>query len=170
MAKHERHPQWLNLTSVVESAINTFTESETKIPARIGARQVIEVLAIEFEFAQPVELSPQVIGETNHSIQMTTRTKDAPIRINDKDLISKWKPSTSVDYAEATETGGAAVSQEQTKHFDYAAGAGGFLVGSTSIFLGIQSNGESAVVTGYARMLYKLVTVSAEELLGLVSQ
>ena len=131
---------------------------------------MIEILKVETELQNPVDLGTALISETIVTVGISKGTPSARERKNDPNLIYSHAKSTHLDYAEATESGGGATSQDMMHTEDFAQGGRGFLIATDNIRLWIISSGESATNTVYGRILYRIVKVSAEELIGLVSQ
>lgn len=168
----DKYPQWLNLTGIAANG-ETYAESETTLPIRISDRQVMEVLAVEFDhqqdpFASPATTDPDT--QQKHSLQITTRSKTVILGINEPDLIDKSIVNQESQYSEVTEAGGAGMSSENVVLHDFAGSGKGFLVASQSLFLGIDTTTAANSRTSDARILYRLVKVTAEELIGLVQQ
>lgn len=165
----DKYPQWLNIGSLAESAANTYTEVEVQAPARLSAFEVLEILGVEFRM-NPGGTVADADEDAVLIFQVTETTQTGNVNMNNPDLISQVKQQLRQEAFEATETGGAGWAIDQTMYVDYAAGGNGFLSAAQSLFLGIQGTGHAAISSCSARLLYKIVKVSANELIGLVSQ
>lgn len=162
------------MTPVTESVVGTFTQTETQLPVRIDARQVMEILGVEYQ-VPPGNIASAGGTSTdefqNGMTQITKRSQSAEIALSDADCVDKVKIWTMDKFAEATETGGAGFNGDEVIWHDFASSGFGFLVASQSMFLAIDwTTVHTPVLTSQARLLYRLVKVSAEELIGLVSQ
>ena len=167
----DKFPQWLNLTSVTESASAVYTQSETQMPVRIGALEVMEILAIEFEITGGLFVSIDQDLTNVLQAQITRNSQTAMIALNDSDIVDKVRYVESLMYAESTETGGAGFSSERVTLHDFGLGGKGFLFAGQQMFVGVdQFSGTPTVSTCNARILYRLVKVTANELVGLVRQ
>jgi len=166
----DTYPQWLNMTPVSEAAAGTFIEQQTVMPVRIDNRQVLEILGVETEISGGSQSAVDADTEVEIVIQLTKRTQTARVALQDPDIVHLRSQLVAQQYAEATETGGGPYSYSKTRYTDYASGGKGFLVAAQSLFLGVVGSATIAVVTARCRFLYRLVKVSAEELIGLVQQ
>lgn len=157
------------MTKTVESAANTYTETETKTPVRDNL--IMEVLAVEFEINTLLTNSLQG-NHTGAILQIGQKASTDSDTINNRDKVSSWRPGMENIAMEATETGTGGASQPLVEYRDYgsAGGGKGFLIASPSLFLGIKGSVQIAARTATCRILYRLVKVSTEELIGLLRE
>lgn len=169
------YPQWLNLTRASEVVAGDFIQSETALPVRISDRQVMEIMATEWDVTIPFP-PPDAVQSSRHrfaSCQMSRRTQSGEMVLNDPDCIDKTKPSLDAIFAEASESGGAGGAYNGIILHDHASNGKGFLYAGTAIFLGLDTSGitgDTTLVALSGRVKYRLVKVTAEELIGLVQQ
>lgn len=170
---HDTYPQWFNLNRAKEPAVETLNEVETAMPVRIGERQVMEILGVMWNV---VGGPPASVGDLVHLIEAQL-TKRSIGTVTGFDLVPR---NNIIDWVgwytvfSLTTSGQAAVQREMTVWHDFAAGGRGPLLASQSIFLQVHTVEDlspgSEVAAASVRILYKLVTVSAEELIGLVQE
>lgn len=170
----DKYPQFMRLSRATEAVAGTAVETETQTPVRRSESLVMEILMAEFEF------SGGGCGDTDADVaieekaSITTRTSGstpAVARLNDSSLISLAKIRYNVEYGEATETGGGGWSENRITRNDYSSSGYGFLCAANSLFLQVDgSTSCEGVLAADARILYRLVKVTANELVGLVEQ
>mgnify|MGYP001454210536 CR=1 FL=1 len=172
MAKDE-YPQWMTMPVVTESAVGTYTTESKQTPVVRESSKVMEILAVEWELddASHVSIGAASGDEKFQSrAQLTTDEKADIGSMATKGLIDKFGKETHSQFAEADETGGAGFSSVDTVLHNFAQGGKGFLTAAETFHLGVKGNsGENAVIGVSCRILYRLVKVSAEELLGLLT-
>ncbi len=167
----DQFPQWLNLNTVVEASAGTQVEVETIVPVRISDRQVMEVLLVHWDASAGNFTTIDADRAVSTRFTITKRTKGtATTVLDDPDVIDAVIIAKELQFAEATETGGGMSQIENTIIHDFSSSGHGFLVAAQSIFMSVRGDAAVAAARSRARILYKLVTVSAEELIGLVSQ
>jgi len=165
------YPQWLNLTSVTEAVAGTLKQSETKMPIRIENLQVMEILKIQFEITGGSISGIDADHFAGINGQITETSETTLLALNDRNLIQNFRKLMVMQFAESTETGGGAFTIDYVFEFDYDVGGKGFLYAGVSMFLAVkQDSSAPGVASLNARLLYKLVKVSANELIGLVRQ
>ncbi len=157
------------MTPAVETSINTFIETETQMPVRISDRQVIEVLGVETH-VNSVLGSGDLDEQFGVELAITKTTQTAVQVLSNSNMVHRRFAGGFMEFAEATETGGGPGMIELTQFVDYAKSGKGFLVAANALFLGIIGVAQNNTRRVDARILYRIVTVSAEELIGLVSQ
>ena len=166
MAK-DKFPQWLNLTSVTESAAATFTQSETTMPITID-RQVMVIEKIQYEITGGLFASLDADNTNVVQAQITEDSQTAMISLNNNNVVDKVRINESIVFAESTETGGAGLSTQRVILHDFGKG---FLYAGAKMFVGVdQFSGAPTVMTANIRILWRIVTVTEAELLGLVRQ
>lgn len=167
----DKFPQWLNLTSVTESAAAVFTQSQTAMPVRISALEVMEILAVEYEITGGLFASLDADVTNVVQAQITEDSQSAMIALNNSNVIDKVRLIENIIFSESTETGGAGFSTIRTILHNFAPNGKGFLYAGQSMFVGVdQFSGNPTVMTANIRILYRLVKVTANELIGLVRQ
>lgn len=171
MPMHDVHPQWFNLNIATEEVLETLKEVETPLPVRIGERQVMEILGVMWNINGGVQATVGVDKESQVQAQITKRSQ-ATIDLVPRNNIIDW-----VGFRETFNvvTSGVSYSmREQTIWHDFASSGKGPLLASQSIFTQVKSTTDVAagmqLATAAVRILYKLVQVSAEELIGLVQE
>lgn len=161
------YPQWLNLTKTVESATNTYTETETASAVR--GNLVMEIMAIELEINTLLS-NTLASAHSGAILQVNKKASTDSRTINDNAVLRSWRPGHEQVAMEATETGAAGSSQPLVSYQEYAPGRKGFLMASPTLRLGIKGTLQIAARTATGRILYRLVKVSDSELLGLLSE
>lgn len=163
------YPQWVNLTATTFNGV-TYQETETALPNFLASTEVLEVLMAEYEYQMAVLASAAATsGDESHigQVHISARTQAAILALSDPACIDKVRPNSETQYGEATETGGAGLHRETVVLHDFAQGGKGFLVAASSLFLGCI--GSTAQFTGIvrARLLVRVVKVTAQELIGM---
>lgn len=167
----DKFPQWLNLTSAVQTSATGFIESETAMPVRIQALEVMEILAIEYEFSGGSMQSVDAEFSNALIANIYENSRTANIALNDSRCVDKAIIVLSMVTPESTETGAAGYAYENIILHDFAKGGKGFLYAGQSMFVGVDQDALAvSLLTVAARVLYRLVKVTANELIGLVRQ
>lgn len=168
------HPQWFNINVAKEAVLETLVEVETPMPVRIGQRQVMEILGVLWNINAGLDGNASIAVTLQFQAQLTKRSAG----ITSFDLVPK---NNIIDWVGFRETqtivtsGGARAVREQTIWHDFAAGGRGPLLASQSIFLQVLTTTDqpaqpTQLGSASVRILYKLVQVTAEELIGLVQE
>lgn len=171
MPMHDVFPQWFNLNIAKEAVLETLVEVETAMPVRIGERQVMEILGILWNINAGGAPAPQ-----EKTVQFQAQLTKRAAGITSFDLVPKNNIIDWVGFREIhqfTTSGAGQMVREQVIWHDFASGGHGFLLASQSIFLQVVTTidaGAAQLGSASVRMLYKLVQVSAEELIGLVQE
>jgi len=169
MVARDVYPQWLTLTQVVESAANTFTEAITQMPVRLSARQVVEILGIELQ--RVGGLINAIDSDLDAFSKIQLSKKSGNVALNSSDLLALHETRITIAAMESTETGAGLTMSQSTVFLDFASGGKGFLFAGQQVHLGVVSGAAAmSVITGRGRILYRIVTVSAEELIGILAQ
>lgn len=169
---HDKYPQWLNLTGVTANG-SAFVQAETRTPVITGSRLVMELLGVEWE-TNIAALSSAAAASADTAgtmlAQITDQTQTAIRPLANSRVVDKRVLGIQSQFAETTETGGAGFAYEEIRWNDFAAGGSGVLSAANSFFLAVA--GDAAISTGdvNARILYRMVTVGAEELIGIIAQ
>lgn len=173
MPMHDVHPQWFNLNLAKEEVLETLIEVETPLPIRVSDRQVMEILGVMWN----INAGQQPGVAVDHGAQFQAQITKRSIGTSGIDLIPRNNIIDWVGFREifALVTSGAAFSmREQTIWHDFGSSGKGPLLASQSIFLQVVSttdiNGTMQLGSASVRVLYKLVEVSAMELIGLVQE
>ena len=167
----DRWPQWLNLTTAVQTVATDYIQSETSAPVRLASLEVMEILGVEWSFlgASMQGLDAEFANILRAHISKATR--GSPAALNDPNVIDQMNIQLQTFFPEATETGGAGQSDQRVIYHDFSSSGKGFLSAATAFFLGIDQDSQAQnLMTVQARMLYKIVKVTANELVGLISQ
>ena len=166
-------PSWLNLNTALEAAAGTAVEVETTLPVRIGESQVVEILAVQWDIiiGSPAGNTADLVADVIASLsKRSSGSTPAVVELSDPDCIDRVTIRQAIIALEATETGAGGLSQKLTIYHNFAHGDKGFLVAANSLFLAIDGLSTLAVSQAFCRVLFRLVKVSAQDLLGLVSQ
>lgn len=144
--------------SVVESAINTFTEAEFPTPLIAELGYVMEILRLLVD-ADPGDLE----GNSNCDVAVYDRSRTAMPNLSDSGVLHHSRLESNV-----TTQGGTAWNNYY--EVDFTDGAGnGLLYGKKSIFIAALGVGEVAVLDHHVAILYRLKKVNAAELVGLMA-
>lgn len=169
------HPQWFNLNRAKEAALETLVEVETPMPIRISDRQVMEILGIMWLIKGSLPPSSGLDTASNIHSQLTKRSiGTAGIDLIPRNNIIDWVSfETNFSLVGAAGTSYNGPRQNVVWH-DFSSSGRGFLLASQSIFLQVVTasdvDGASELAAASVRILYKLVEVSAQELIGLVQE
>lgn len=173
MPMHDVHPQWFNVNLAKESVLETLVEVETPLPIRVSERQVMEILGVMWN----INAGQQPGIAVDHGAQFQAQLTKRAIGATSFDLVPRNNIIDWVGFRETfiLVTSGATISmREQTIWHDFASSGKGPLLGSQSIFLQVVStsdiNGSMQLGSASVRILYKLVEVTATELIGLVQE
>lgn len=170
MAKiKDEHPQQL-VISVTESTVNTWTVAEVSTPIlqNVGDNTaiVMEILGVDFTLNPP-----DVINVTDTSIRafLLHQTKASEPTLTDSDVIHRQVRRSAVIDTAATDATVVIINEADTRYVPLSSGGKGILHARKSIYLGIVGSNNSAAKEAVARILYRLVTVSAQELVGMLA-
>lgn len=169
----DKFPQWLNLTEAKEVVAGTAIESSTNTPSTPETATIMEILGVEHSL-----LGGDIIGIlTSKSVNIrgsisgkSSGATPAIVEIDDPDCLSVETITVAQTAFEATETGAAGSAARRTIFTDYAAGGKGFLYAGKTIYSQVDGSVSASVVTHKCRVLYRLVKVTATELVGLLAQ
>ena len=171
----DKHPQWMNLTTATLNG-TTIVVSETNAP-NMGTNQVMEILKAQYDHAMPVLASAGAVsGDESNELQAIITQGSTPgtgnlVGLNDNRCIDRLHRKEESQFAETTETGGGPFASELITIHDFTDGKGnGFLVSSQVIFLQVQGSNATMIQEVRARLLYRIVKVSSEELIALTRQ
>jgi len=155
-------PQFMSF-SVAQTVANTFRSQRIELPVarRPGAKKitVIEVLQVWLERA----------GETfatgdDARINLQFRDSTVDNTLSNPNVFFRAIITTIVTTSGATQT-------EEPVIIRYDSGGGkGFLIGTDSIFVTIDSASQGGTVTAHFKILYRFVEVGLQEYIGLVQQ
>lgn len=173
MPMHDVHPQWFNLNRAQESAVETLNEAETPLPIRISDRQVMEILGIMWLIKGTAPGALAADHTSTRHAQLTKRSiGTAAIDLIPRNNIIDWVEFES-NFSIVT-TGAGYNNRENTVWHDFAGSGNGPLLASQSIFLQVvtieDTTPGSERAAASVRILYRLVEVSAQELIGLVQE
>lgn len=167
----DRYPQWMNLPSLVETTGGTFRQDAgTNTPVVRQSSKVMEILGVQWEIdfsglqGIAADLQGQVIGE------ISTRVQTGIVGIENRDTIDGQKIEFSFAFPEATESGCAAIGLNQSFWHGFSQGGHGFLTAAPTFFLGVLGFTGASQSRVRTRILYRLVQVSAAELIGLLTE
>lgn len=168
-------PQWLNLTFVTLNS-TTIVVAETNTP-KMGENQVLEILKVQYDIDMPSLSSAAAVSndEDNELLIAITQGSnpgtDTLVRLNEQRCIDFFHKKESSQFAEATETGGGPFVSKFVYIHDFTDGSGkGFLVASEKIYMQAQGSNATMIDIQRARILHRIVTVSASELISLSRQ
>ena len=155
----DEYPQWLR-GEVTESSVNTYTETHIAAPNLTEAGYIMEIIKVFIE----LQTSDDTFLAAGDGIRchLSDRSFAAMPHINDAGVII----GDRIEFEVETSGGGVNYS---VKEVDFAACGHGVLFAKKSFYFAVQ--GVSMPATGTFRwaMLYRLVKVSSEELIGLMS-
>ena len=164
-------PQWLRLGIPTLSAGN-YAESETRTPVVAGGKLVMEILKIQYDLPTPDMSSAGASSAdelAQHDVHLSSKSETVIQNFIENTVIDKARTKVMSQFAEATETGGAGFVVEEIVVHDLTDGRGnGVLYAAQAIFLGSLTSGITTV-SPRVRILYRLVKVSADELLGIIA-
>lgn len=167
----DKFPQWLNLTTTIQTVATDYKESETKVPVRIQALEVMEILGVEYEIVGAAMNGKDADFTNNILMHLASDSRSTIIDLTSSKCLDKHGQIVSGQAMEVTETGAAGYAYKSIVWHSFAAGGKGFLYGQDQIFLGIdQDTIAQNLLTVRARVLYRLVKVTATELVGIVKQ
>lgn len=166
-------PQWLNIPKIAETAQGTFVQSGAiQTPVARESGLAMEVLKVQWLAGDPGTHTRD--ADTNMLVQgqITTRSKSGMITSFAFDVIARLEMEKHIAFAEATETGAAGYSNNNAPIDDLEAADGrGFLTVARSFYLGYKTTTISgSLSTLSARILYRTVRLSKEEMLGLLEE
>lgn len=166
-----KNPQWLNLSAATTGGTDVYGEAETQTPNRVGpANTVMEILKIQYQLPAPVA-GEDADKRYQRFAHVARSSQSAVLDLNARECVDRVQTIGVQAFAEATETGGAGWHEENVITHDLSDGNGnGVLYGGSSIFLGFDTGDWNAASTLYARILYRMVKVTAAELLGIVQE
>lgn len=153
-------PQILRGT-VTESSANTFTEVSVRTPVSRffgagGKALVMEILKVVVLF-RPDTLAEDSVLEA----QLTAESQTTIVGLQDSSLIARFHQSANLV------TSGA-VAWENVKIHDLQAGGKGLLYGGDEVFFGSRSSNQTAARVYDFQIIYRLVEVDAQELIGII--
>lgn len=161
MAKHDKFPQLLRVR-VIESAANTFTQTEQPTPTTSignGKALVMEILRVIFSLEPGDGATGSVAG-----IHLSEASKTVWIGPGDNDHIASRRVAIII-------TTSGLLADERIKPYELNDGGGnGLLVASKSLWLGIIGGSQAAALTGGCDILYRMKEVDAAELVGILQQ
>jgi len=165
----DKHPQYLTWV-LTESAANTFTELRIPLPLGLvgGAQQnmAIEITKVVWDNDRPNRVDEI---DTRFDSHLSVRPKTAAGNMGDGDIIDKLQ-------VEIQSTGAVAGFDFETNAFrpqyhDLDDGNGNApIYAAQTLFVGAQGVGNTSPRTTRGRAYYRMVRVSAQELLGLAAQ
>lgn len=157
------NPEFLNI-QVTESAANTFTQDEVTLPIhRIGGgsmskSQVVEILKIGYEMP-----AMELVDADSLRLQLTYSSQTAILGLGSACVIDKFITTCFTASAVGTNV------VEQVIWHDLTDGVGhGILVGTPSIFIGVQGVGMGAARSYNVKVMYRLKNVGVMEYVGMV--
>ena len=162
----DQKPQFMNL-SAVESAANTYTEIATSTPVvpaiSAGKSIVMEILKI-FIYTTPM---PQVANQLSTLDVWVLKKKVGSVPLpSDSNIVTYGSRSIACGAAI-----GPVVYWNEPIELDLTDGQGnGYLFGNKEIIVAVDTNNVVAVFTAYVKILYRLVEVSSNELLGILQE
>lgn len=174
------YPQWLTLNTAPDAGAGAYGQgAETRTPvvsSEVSSNPlVMEILEFEFQAADDASIQVGARSEdTLYVLRGGVRSNSGTARPNTGDGASlQYHDQEKVIAAmEATETGAAGLIVSNMSRYPQNDGAGhGILFAGKSLFLWTQSTniGHGAVVFR-GRILYRLVQVSIQEYIGMISQ
>jgi len=166
----DKHPQYLTWV-LTESAPDTYTELRIPLPLGLvgGAQQnmAIEITKVVWDNDRPNRVAEV---DTRFDSHLSVRPKTAAGNMGDGDIIDKQQ-------VEIQSTGAVAGFDFETNAFrpvyhDLSDGDGNApIYAAQTLFVGVEgSGGNTAARTSRGRAYYRMVRVSAQELLGLAAQ
>lgn len=168
------YPQWFNLNRAQEAVLETPNEVETQMPIRISDRQVMEILGIMWHIKGSLPGNLAIDATSTVHAQLTKRPiAPANIDLIPRNNIIDWV-SFETNFSLITSGAGYNGPRENVIWHDFSSSGRGFLLASQSIHLLVvtitDADGASERAAASVRILYKLVEVSAQELIGLVRE
>lgn len=169
----DKHPQFLNIRAT-ESAPNTYTSRSVRTPVVRGfgisgeKAIVMEILKIFMNCAMSDIVNDTV---TAVNIQLTKHVQTAILNVDDPEIIA-MRTKTTYCYDTGT-TDATIVTSDPGEwlEWDLSDGQGnGWLFAYEEIHLGVHSLLNANVKEGGAKILYRMVEVTASELLGLLGE
>lgn len=159
----DEYPQLLHLNPTPQATINTYAEVVTNTPVVIGAEThwVMEILKVYMSIVTAFDAH-----NANMVAHLSSRLKTAIITFNDPDCIAAYCITAGGAVLAGSE------STQRVLEIDMQGANGkGFLFAGKQLHLGISSSGLTTLKPTVACMiLYRLVEVKAEELIGLATQ
>lgn len=159
LAARDVKPQILRLR-MKESGTNTYTEGEVNTPNMTEAGYVMEILRIEF--AHSTQPNKTTTGdEANWALSDSSKTVIP--RLDQPGVLCRDGWGFDLMSSGAATSGGRGM-------YDFTDGAGnGLLYGKKTLFWHVKGESQSAALDIGWTLLYRLVKVSAEEIVGLIS-
>lgn len=164
--RFDQHPQFLH-GYVEESAANTYTQTEISTPVVItsaGKAIVMEILKLFVQIESP---EPLVNSNGQVEVQITKNSESAMLGNSSARTIFFQK------LRQQHLTAAAAVSSnwQEMVIFDYQSADGfGYLYGKSTMYLSIKGTSQTSVKDVRLKILYRLLEVSAEELIGIIGE
>ena len=169
IAKDE-YPQWWLLATAKESTDGTYLETAAeRSPIVIHSDRVMEILGYQWEFSGV--LNPDANVDASGSIrgQVTSKSKTAMSLIDDADVVVKESIFLHREFAEGTPTGGAGWAAKATGYVSWSDNGKGPLYAMPEVFVAVQGDTEWQTTNFSVKILYRLVKVTKDELLGLLA-
>lgn len=170
----DEKPQFLNLNTAQETVLNTYREVPTSTPVVTvsGSNKaiVMEVLKIFYNHS-----TPEIINVLRTSIAMTVATRSFSTlqQISSPGVLARIDSEIEVFDSAATDaTVVVQYYKGSAEHVvDLTDGAGnGILVASKNLYLGVKGNQRTVLAQALGKILYRLVEVSAAELVGIIAE
>ena len=145
--------------SLVESALNVFTELEINLPVNLQSNEVFDLDLLEFKMSPSFD--PVAAGATSHDFQFTLNSQSALLPWTNNQIIA-----SGTNQAHAS----AALIHSGTDFYGMHNDSRGRanLIARTSIFLGIDSLNTTVVWTMEGRLIGSLVKIDQKALTQLV--
>lgn len=160
-------PQWLSLGSVTETAANTFTQGSCDTPIVMqlgnGKAMVMELLKI-----QVLVTPPSILAATQCTVNWYVASKSmssSPL-LSEPSLIAF---DQEMVVGQAAITPGAPHFQVMKTYDLQDANGRGIICGSRHLYMGILGANNGAAKNIQGRILYRLIEVNAQELIGIIS-
>lgn len=164
----DTYPQWFRPNTVIESSAGAYTESSQAVtPVNRQTNQVMEILLVQWDIDFSGHQGPGADQQVNIDASLITQEGQAStLPVDDSRCIDHIK----FEYAVIVITTGVGLSvTETTIIHDFASSGHGFLTAAPLFFLSVDSDSNLAAHRARCRVLYRLVTVSDTELIGMLT-
>lgn len=159
----DKKPQLFHMNpSGQQSAVNTYAEAGTNTPVAISPDHsyVMEILKIKFVFDGSLDTNLATV-----QVQLTKRSQSGLIYPNNPDLIASVRRSLTLT------TSGASELKESDEIDLTDSGGNGYLFAGRELFLGVNTDNQTtAKMNAYCMVLYRLIPVTAAELVGIATE
>jgi len=165
----DQYPQWLQLPNTIEAVVGTFVQSVAiQSPVIPSSNLVMETLGVEWDMNFSGIQALGADQQANLSAQITTSSKTAMLNFSDPSILDTCKFELAVIRNDAT---GVTVHVQETIIWHSFADSGhGPLTAARQFFIAVQSSTNLAPLAVSARILYRVVEIGTDEMLGLIQE